>query len=128
MTDDSNNPIDLSALDPMSDRTSFDRRVALVAREAMDARDRLRTLARHESSGIIAALTSWARPTLLAAGVIFAIALSAVVRAAAVPSPNVSVSAADAMGLPRRLTDILHSTAQPSLTDLDVALAAAAAP
>jgi len=128
MRNDSDSPIDLSALDPARDGASFDRRAALLAREAMDARDRLRALSGRQSSGISTTLASWARPTLLAAGIIFSIALSAVVRAAASPSPRSTVSAAEAMGLPRRLTDILHSSAQPSLTELDVALAAAAVP
>ena len=126
MNNDSDSPIDLAALDPLPDRASFDRRAALVAREAMNARERLRTLSRQESTGIVSTLTSWARPTLLAAGIIFAIALTTMVRTAGSSSSNTTVSAADAMGLPRSLTTILHSTAQPSLTELDVALSAAA--
>ena len=95
----------------------------------MDARRRLSRASFADGSDIVGALVSWARPTLLAAGILLAIALAAVARGTtATPTSTQTVSAADAMGLPRRLTDILHSTAQPSLTALDVALAAAASP
>ena len=128
MPNDTHDPIDFSALDPLRDREAFDARVALVARDAMDARTR-RDQASAESSSIVSALVSWARPTVLAAGIVLAIALSAVASGtAAPPASTPTVSAAEAMGLPRRLTEILHSTAQPSLTALDVALAASASP
>lgn len=126
MHNDSGNPIDLSSLDPLRDRASFDQHAARIVREAMDGREQSRILSRRESAGIVSTLTSWARPTLLAAGIVFAIALTTVMRTVESPSSNTTVSAADAMGLPRRLTNILHSTAQPSLTELDVALSAAA--
>lgn len=137
MRNDSDNPIDFSALDPLRDRESFAGRAARVADDAMEARHRAllpsapsaisRAGAHAETSDIVIALMSWARPTVLAAGILVAIALSAVLRSNT-PRSTSTVSAADAMGLPRRLTDILHSTAAPSLTELGTALAAASAP
>jgi hypothetical protein len=127
MHNDSDDLIDLSALDPLHDRGSFEAHAARIAGHAMDARDGSRAAARAEASSIVIALMSLARPTVLAAGILVAIALSAVVRSTTPPSAS-TVSAADAMGLPRRLTDILHSTAAPSLTELEVALAAAGSP
>ncbi len=127
MHNDSDDPIDLLALDPVRDRAAFAARAARVTTHAMDARDRSRASAHTEASGTVIALMAWARPTVLAAGILVAIALSALVRSTAPPSAA-TVSAADAMGLPRRLTDILRSTAAPSLTELDIALAAAGAP
>lgn len=127
MHNDSDDPIDFSALDPLRDRESFAARAARVADHAMAARNWSTAGAHAEVTGIVSALKSWARPTVLAAGILVAIALSAVVRSTT-PRSMSTVSAADAMGLPRRLTDILRSTAAPSLTELGSALAAAGAP
>lgn len=124
MHNDSHEPIDLSALDPVRDRASLDIRIAQIASHAMDARQRSDAA---ELEGIVMALMAWARPTVLAAGILLAIALTAVVRTSASPSTTSNISAADAMGLPRPLIDILHSTAPPSLAQIDLALAAAAA-
>jgi acyl-CoA reductase-like NAD-dependent aldehyde dehydrogenase len=113
---------DLSALDPSRD-SAFEARVTRVASDAMDAREQLRAAARAEPSGIVSALTSWTRPTVLAAGILLAIALGILVRTQGA-APVAPVSSSDALGLPGPLLDILHSTRQPSLVELDVALAA----
>lgn len=112
---------DLSALDPSRD-SAFEARVTRVASDAMDAREQLRAAAWAEPSGVVSALTSWARPTMLAAGILLAIALGTLVRTSG--SAAVAPASSDALGLPGPLLDILHSTRQPSLVELDVALAA----
>ena len=114
--------IDLSALDLFGDGSSLDARAALIARDAMDARQRLLASQAAERTTIVGALMNYSLQTVVAAGVVLALALSAVARA---PMPAASVhqvSAADAMGIPRPLADILHSARTPSLADLGVAL------
>ncbi|HEY2376076.1 MAG TPA: hypothetical protein VGH98_08890 [Gemmatimonadaceae bacterium] len=118
--------IDLSVLDPLRDdgRGSLDARAAIIARDAMDARQRLLAARSVERTSVVSALMTYALPTMLAAGLILAVALSAVVRTPAAAVRQ--VSAAEAMGIPRRLTDILQSTGTPSLVELGAALSVSA--
>ncbi|HKW09283.1 MAG TPA: hypothetical protein VJO33_02825 [Gemmatimonadaceae bacterium] len=120
--------IDLSALDPFASGTGIDARASAIARDAMDARRR--ALARRfvERTSIASTLIDWSIPTLLAAGLVFAVALSTVARVRTSSAAVRSVSAADAMGIPRRLTDLLRSPTTPSLVDLGVALDGTSAP
>lgn len=129
MTDHSSpdDPLDLSALDPFHDGASVDARARTIAAEAMDARARLTTSAVTEGPSIVRALMFYSAPTMIAAALILAAALSTLARTAPRPSTIRQVSAADAMGIPRRLSDILHSSGTPSLIDLEVALDAASA-
>jgi len=110
--------IDLSALDPFASGTGIDERASAIARDAMDAR----------RTSIARTLIGWSIPTLLAAGLVFALALSTVARVRTSSATVRSVSAADAMGIPRPLTDLLHSPTPPSLVDLGFALNGTSAP
>jgi len=115
--------MDLSALDPTGD-AAFDARVARIASDAMDARARSATAALREPVGVLSTLTAWARPTVLAAGILLAIALTAVARTAAPASPA-TASGDDELLMPRSIAEILHSTTPPSVVELGLALSAA---
>ena len=115
--------IDFSALDPTRE-AAFDAHVARIASDAMDARARSATTASAEPVGVLSILTVWARPTVLAAGILLAIALTAVVRSTA-PSLPATAARDDEMLMPRSLAEILHSTTPPSVVELGVALSAA---
>jgi hypothetical protein len=122
--------IDLSALDPFASGTGLDERASAIARDAMDARQRALAGRFAERTNIASTLIGWSIPTLFAAGLIFAVAFSTVARARRGASSAAvrSVSAAEVMGIPRPLTDLLHSSTTPSVADLGVALNGTSAP
>jgi hypothetical protein len=113
--------IDLSALDPFASGAGIHERASAIARDAMDARRRPLAGRFVERTSIASALIDWSIPTLIAAGLVFAVALSTVARARTSSAAVRPVSAADVMGIPRRLTDLLRSPTTPSLVDLGVA-------
>jgi len=115
--------IDLSPLDPTRDAAHFDAVTRSIAHDAMAARARRQMPNERTEAGIIRALVAWSVPALVAAAVILAVALPTVRGAwhgeAAVGR---NVSAADAMGIPRGLSELLHSDTTPSLNELHEAL------
>jgi anti-sigma factor RsiW len=115
--------IDLSPLDPSRDAAHFDAVTRSIAHDAMAARARRQMPNERTEAGIIRALVAWSVPALVAAAVILAVALPTVRGAwhgeAAVGR---NVSAADAMGIPRGLSELLHSDTTPSLNELHEAL------
>jgi len=114
--------VDLSPLDPTLDRAGVDARIATITRDAMAARARLVV----ERPDIFVALTTWARPALLAAGLILAVAVPALTRLRAGEHNAVTlVSAADALGIPAQVSDLLRTTRTPSLAELHAALGTA---
>ena len=119
--------IDLSALDPFASGAGIDERASAIARDAMDARRRALAGGFVERTSIASTLIDWSIPTLLAAGLVFAVALSTVARARTSSAAVRPVSAADVMGIPRPLTDLLRSPTTPSLVELRVALDATSA-
>ena len=120
--------LDLSALDPFASAKGLDERASAIARDAMDARQRAFAARSSERTSVASTLIGWSIPTLLAAGLIFAVAFSTVARAPASTAAVRQVSAADVMGIPRPLTDLLRSPTTPSLVDLGVALNGTSAP
>src|SRR5690349_6489622 len=120
--------IDLSALDPFASGTGLDERASAIARDAMDVRRRALAGRFVERTSIASTLIGWSIPTLLAAALVFAVAVSTVARVRTSSAAVRPVSAADVMGIPRPLTDLLRSPATPSLVDLGVALNGTSAP
>lgn len=120
--------VDLSALDPFADGDSIDARASRIARDAMDARRHVLASRRSEQPSIVSTLLGWSIPTMLAAGLVLAVALSTVARTRSSRATVRQVSAADVMGIPPRLTDLLRSTSTPSLADLGAALGETNAP
>ena len=115
--------IDLSPLDPARDAARFDAITRSVARDAMAARTRRPMHDERAGAGIVHALVAWSVPALVAAAVVLAIAVPTVRgawRGEAAVGRN--VSAADAMGIPRALSELLHSDTTPSLNELHEAL------
>lgn len=105
MTDD---PIDLSPLDPVRDLPALDARVAAIARDAVIPPE-------HD---LIAELAAWARPALAAAAVIAAIAIYPLVHR---PSPR-RVTTAEILGVPPAVVELARSNSPPGLVDLAEAL------
>ena len=122
MNDDSlhGDPIDFSLLDPVRDAARFRAITGAIAHDAMKARARRRAAA----PDIVAELTAWARPALVAAAIVLAVAIPTLARIGrpAAASPSVA-SATDVMGIPRQLMDLLRSPRTPSLMQIDAALA-----
>lgn len=112
--------IDFSSIDPTQDREFADIAGA-IARDAMAAR----VAAAAPRSDLVASLLSWMRPALVAAAIVLAIAIPALERIGRPTSvPPRPVSATEIMGIPRALTDLLHSSSAPTITELHDALAA----
>ena len=101
-------PLDLTPLDPLRD-PRFDARVNAIVREAFAAR----------RQSVLAVVGGWTRPMLIAAALALAVLLPALTRRA-VQRP---VSAAEILGVPSTLVDLVASTAHPSLEDIAEALA-----
>jgi hypothetical protein len=124
MNDDSmhGDPIDLSPLDPTRDAARFRAITDAITRDAMSARARLRA----SPPDLFAELTGWARPALLAAAIVLAVAIPTLARSHPAGWSRTSVaSATDVMGIPRELIDLLRSPRTPSLMQIDEALASA---
>ena len=122
MNDDSlhDNPIDWSPLDPARDAARFTAITGAIARDAMSARARRRRAA----PDLVAELAGWARPALIAAAIVLAVAIPTLARIGRTGSPASSVaSATDVMGIPHELMDLLRSPRTPSLMQIDAALA-----
>ena len=114
--------IDLSPLDPARDAARFDALTKSGARDAMAARARRQMPNERTGAGLVHALVAWSMPALIAAAVILAIALPTVRVAWRSETVVRNVSAADAMGIPRGLSELLHSDTTPSLNELHEAL------
>jgi hypothetical protein len=115
MTDESRNDdrLDLNALRPSADAARVETRFNAITRDAMAARAR-----RAPHIGVARALATSARPALLAAAIVLAVAiptLALTYRMAPTPAP---LPPTDALGIPRPLALILHSTHEPSLSEL----------
>jgi hypothetical protein len=124
MNDESmhDDPIDLSPLDPASDAARFRAVTGAIARDAMSARARRRAA----PPDLVAELASWARPALLAAAIVLAVAIPTLARIGRPGAPTSTVaSATDVLGIPRELMDLLRSPRTPSLMQIDAALARA---
>ena len=104
----SENPLDLSSLDPTLDRGFDDRVSAIVASARLGA-----------SADVADYLSRWTRPALAAAAVIAA--LSAVPLFHPASSP-VAGSTADVLGVPPGLVAIARSSSPPGVADLAEAL------
>jgi len=113
--------IDLSPLDPARDAAHFDAVTRSIVHDAMAARARRHIPNERAEAGIVRALVAWSVPALVAAAVILAVALPTV-RGAWRSDAVRSVSAAEAMGIPRGLSELLHSDTTPSLNELHEAL------
>ena len=106
MTDD---PIDLSPLDPLRDPLALDARVAAIARDAVIP----------PPPDILAELAAWARPALAAAAVIAAIASYPLL----VHRPTQRrVTTAEILGVPSAVVELARSGTPPGLVDLAEAL------
>ena len=112
--------IDFSSIDPTRDRHFADI-AGTIARDALAAR----ATATAQRSDFAASLLSWMRPALLAAAIVLAVAIPALGRIGATRVPPRPVSATEIMGIPRALTDLLHSSTAPTITELHDALASA---
>jgi hypothetical protein len=113
-------PIDLSSLDPTRDRARLDALARAISQDAMAARARRSS----RPTDLLSELAGWMRPALAAAAIVLTAAVStlAVTRR---PATRSVASAADVLGIPRELMDLLHSTRTPSLMQIDEALASA---
>jgi len=110
--------LDLSSLDPTRNSARFHALTAAIIRDAVAAR------ARDERTNLSASITSWMRPTLLAAAIVLAIAIPALATMnSSVALPATPVTATEIMGIPRELTRLLQSPDTPTLTQLHNALA-----
>jgi hypothetical protein len=113
-------PIDFSPLDPARDAARFRAVTGAIAQDAMSARARRRAA----PADLVVALSGWARPALLAAAIVLAVAIPTLVRVGRPASASPSAaSATDVMGIPRQLMDLLRSPRTPSLMQIDAALA-----
>ena len=118
MNDESQNdePLNLEALRPGIDAARFDAIVGTIVQDAMAARSN------RAPHGIARELLAWARPALLAAAIVLAIALPAVALTSSYRRASVAratpLPATDALGIPRQLAVILHSSRDPSLAEL----------
>ena len=110
--------IDLSSLDPTRE-PRFSAVAGSIARDAMAARAARAGV----GSDVLGSIAAWMRPALLAAGIILAIAIPALARLRAPIAPVERASAMDVLGIPRELTELLHSTEAPTLAELHDALA-----
>ena len=106
--------IDLSPIDPMREMARFDAITAELAREAARAID----LNRSRDDVFDGIVRWWPAPLVAAALVLAIIPLS---RPAEAPDTT-SASAAEVLGIPRALSDVLHSNQTPSLSELRAAL------
>jgi hypothetical protein len=114
-------PIDLSALDPTRNTARFNAVAARISREAMNAR--ARRLASPPS--VLVDLVAWARPALVAAAIVLAVAIPTLARGRATEH-RTPATAADVMGIPPELMNLVQSPRTPSLFQIDAALASVA--
>ncbi len=122
MNDDtlSDDPLDLSALRPDTDSARFDAMVGRIARDAMAARG-IGTR-RAPRAGVARELAARSRTALLAAAIVLAAAIPTfAITYSSRPVPP-RLPATDALGIPRQLALILHSTRDPSLAELHAAV------
>lgn len=108
MTDD---PIDLSPLDPLGDPLALDARVAAIARGALIP----------PPPDLLADIASWARPTLAAAAIVAAIATYPLVHRRPQPARS-GVTTAEVLGVPHAVVELARSDTPPELVDLAEAL------
>ena len=115
MSEDHNRPIDLSALDPTSDRPRFERMVGSIKSSA--AGDLSARRARRDA---IIVLASWRRPMLAAAAVV-AVVSATILASVQVPDTYVGPTTdgiAEAMGVPEAIAQWIDGEQLPSTTDL----------
>lgn len=108
--------VDLSPLDLAEDQVGYRRLVHRIL-EAADPE-----LARRaQEAGPLALVAGWARPTLVAAAIIAAIALGGLMAGGQHPAEPAS-SMVDALGVPAPAADWLESGREPSTADLVLAM------
>jgi len=109
MTDD---PIDLTALDPTADGARFD---ALVGAITVRAEPLLR--ARHARLNGFGQISAWRRPVLLLAAAIALVAGASLLRPRQVTTRS-ETTLADAMGMPSSVASWLRTGTTPSPAEL----------
>lgn len=110
--------IDLSPLDPSADQLAYER----LVRRIMDAAD-AELVRRAEQSSPLALVVGWARPTLVAASIIAALAAGALVATdRPVPAAASSASVAEALGVPAPAAEWLEADREPDAHDLILAM------
>lgn len=107
----SDDPLDLSPLDPTRD-PQFELRVRAIVGEAMRTRRR----------PVTSVIASWALPALVAATVAAVVPVTVLLRPPAQRAPTT----AEILGVPSTLVQLVSRTPQPSLEDIAVAVGAGA--
>ncbi|MFI5229440.1 MAG: hypothetical protein ACHQWU_10245 [Gemmatimonadales bacterium] len=116
--DSTDQPFDLSALDPTRDRARFAAAVASIARNVD------RDSAAHAPISVAGEIASWSRPALIAAGIILMLSIPALSRLTVPPFPPPQ----SALGIPDRLAELFQSPHTPSFGEIEAALSPTPAP
>ena len=115
MSENGEQSIDLSLLDPTRDAASFERVVASINARASDE-----LAVRRSQTNAIALLARWKRP-MLAAAALMALISGTILFSVRVPSPNFAPQTdgiAEAMGIPEALAQWIDSDDLPTTADL----------
>jgi hypothetical protein len=110
-------PVDLKALDAMSDRLRFERAVRRVMTAAMPELER-----RAAANAPVALLGAWARPMLAAAAVVAVIAGSVLVLTERATLDERPLVTAEDLGVPAPAADWLAEGREPTKADLVLAM------
>lgn len=115
MSENSDQPIDLSSLDPTRDTARFERAVASINERARDG-----LAARRGQADAIAMLARWKRP-MLAAAALVALISGTILFSVRVPPPDFAAQTdgiAEAMGIPEALARWIDADRLPTTADL----------
>ncbi len=115
MSENGEQPIDLSSLDPTRDTARFERVVASINARASD-----QLAARRSQTNAIAMLARWKRPMLAAAAVVVLIS-GTILFSVRVPPPDLAPQTdgiAEAMGIPEALAQWIDDDRLPTTADL----------
>jgi hypothetical protein len=116
-------PIDLTALDPMLDGERFESALGLIRRDAVAALAARATRTAHEGSGFGAGVTALWLPALLAAALVVAVSTTILLRSRDAGSPApVGAPSPNVLGIPPRLAELMRAPDAVSLSALDDAL------
>jgi hypothetical protein len=110
-------PVDLTALDAMSDRLRFERAVRRVMTAAMPELER-----RAAAYAPVALLGAWARPMLAAAAVVAVIAGSVLVLTERAVMDHRPLVTAEDLGVPAPAAEWLAEGREPTKADLVLAM------